>query len=151
MMMAYGMFVFALNSAPYQELQRQTAWRHDGQGRVGKRPARQFLGPGDDTITLTGTLLPHFTGGQQNLDELRDMADEGGAWPLIEGNGTFYGLYVIEGMSETKSHQMRDGSAQRIAFSLTLQRIEDENAERLGSLAAAFGRLRSGNIAGALV
>ena len=147
MMMAYGMFVFALNSAPYQELQRQSAWRHEGQGRVGKRPARQFLGPGDDTITLTGTLLPHFTGGQQNLDQLRQMAAEGAAWPLIEGNGTFYGLYVIESISEAKSHQMRDGSAQRIGFSLTLQRVDDDRADLLGSLTGALARAATGVLA----
>lgn len=147
MMMAYGMFVFALGSAPYQELQRQANWRHEGQGRVGRRPARQFLGPGDDTITLTGTLLPHFTGGQQNLDELRRMADEGAAWPLIEGNGTYYGLYVIDSLNETKSHQMRDGSAQRIAFTLNLQRVDDDRADLLGSLNGALARAASGVLA----
>ncbi|MDI5893068.1 phage tail protein [Halomonas rhizosphaerae] len=147
MMMAYGMFVFALGTAPYQELQRQTAWRHEGQGRVGKRPARQYLGPGDDTITLTGTLLPHFTGGQQNLNQLRQMAAEGAAWPLIEGNGTFYGLYVIESLNENKSHQMRDGSAQRIGFSLTLQRVDDDRADLLGSLTGALARAATGLLA----
>ena len=147
MLMTFGLFVFALGTAPYQELQRQTAWRHEGQGRVGKRPARQFLGPGDDTITLTGTLLPHFTGGQQSLDELRAMADEGAAWPLIEGNGTFYGLFVIADLQETKSHQMRDGSAQRIGFSLTLQRVDDDRADLLGNLTGSLARAASGVLA----
>jgi phage protein U len=31
----------------------------------------------DDSITLTGTLLPQFTGGQQNLDQRREMVNEG--------------------------------------------------------------------------
>ncbi|GHE20125.1 phage tail protein [Halomonas urumqiensis] len=147
MMMAYGMFVFALGTAPYQELQRQSAWRHEGQGRVGRRPTRQYLGPGDDTITLTGTLLPHFTGGQQNLDQLRAMADEAAAWPLIEGNGTFYGLYVIESLNEKKSHQMHDGSAQRIGFTLTLQRVDDGRADLLGRLTGALARSATGLLA----
>lgn len=134
MMMTYGMFVFGLDSAAYQELQRQTAWRHAAQNRVGRRPARQYLGPGEDTITLTGVLLPQFTGGQQSLDELREMANEGAAWPLIEGNGTNYGLFVIESMSERKTHQMKDGTAQRIGFDLVLQRIEDDEIHRLGVL-----------------
>jgi phage protein U len=144
MMMAYGMFVFALGTAPYQELQRQSDWRQAGQGRVGHRPARQFLGPGDDSITLTGTLLPHFTGGQVNLDLLRTMADEGAAWPLIEGNGTYYGLYVIDALNENKSHQMRDGSAQRIGFTLSLQRVDDDRADLLGNLTNALARTATG-------
>jgi phage protein U len=134
MMMTYGMFVFGLDTAAYQELQRQTSWRHSAQNRIGRRPARQFLGPGDDTITLTGVLLPQFTGGQQNLDELREMANEGAAWPLIEGNGTNYGLFVIESMRERKTHQMEDGTAQRIEFDLVLQRVEDDETQRLGTL-----------------
>lgn len=132
MMMAFGMFVFGLSTAAYQELQRQTAWRHAAQGRVGARPTRQFLGPGEDTITLTGALLPQFTGGQQNLDQLRAMANQGAAWPLIEGNGSYYGLYIIESLRESKSHPMRDGSAQRIEFSLVLQRIDEDRADLLG-------------------
>lgn len=74
MILAYGMFVFGLSTAAYQELQRQIAWRHQSQGRVGRKPARQFLGIGEESITLSGTLLPQFTGGQQSLDQLREMA-----------------------------------------------------------------------------
>lgn len=43
MMMTFGMFVFGLNTAAYQELQRQTAWRHASQNRIGARPVRQFF------------------------------------------------------------------------------------------------------------
>ena len=147
MMMAYGMFVFGLDTASYKELQRRTAWRHAPQGRVGRRPARQFLGPADDTITLAGTLLPHFTGGQQNLDRLREMANEGAAWPLIEGNGTYYGLYIIDAMSETKSHHMRDGSAQMIGFELTLQRLDEDGADLFGRLGSLGARALTGALA----
>ena len=65
------------------------------------------------------------------------------AWPLIEGNGTYYGLYVLESLQESKTHQMRDGSAQRIAFSLTLQRVDDDRADLLGSLTGALARAAS--------
>lgn len=147
MMMTYGMFVFGLDTAAYQELQRQTSWRHAGQSRIGRRPARQYLGPGDDTITLTGTLLPQFTGGQQNLDELRAMANEGAAWPLIEGNGRNYGLFVIESMGERKTRQTRDGTAQRIEFDLSLQRVDDDQADRLGIATADNFGASAGSIA----
>ncbi|SDG27274.1 hypothetical protein SAMN05216571_10810 [Onishia taeanensis] len=133
MMMTLGMFVFGLSTAAYQELQRQTQWRHQSQGRVGRRPARQFLGAGDDTITLTGTLLPQFTGGQQHLDQLREMANQGAAWPLIEGSGLYYGLFVIERLNERKSSFMRDGAAQQIEFDLTLQRLDEDSPDQLAS------------------
>lgn len=140
MMMVYGLFVFSLSTAAYQSLQRQTRWRHAPTARVGMRPARQYLGPDNDTIRLDGTLLPQFTGGQINLDYLRGMADEGSAWPLIEGAGTHYGIYVIESMSERKSTFFRDGAAQQIDFNLSLQRIDDNRVDRLGQINTAILR-----------
>ncbi|WP_447045325.1 phage tail protein [Vreelandella sp. H-I2] len=134
MMMSYGMFVFGLNTAAYQELQRQTTWRHASQSRVNARPTHQFLGPGDDTINLTGQLLPMFTGGQQNLDMLRALADQGRAWPLIEGTGTYYGMFAIESLQERKSEFFRDGAAKQIEFDLKLTRIDEGRTELLGVL-----------------
>lgn len=147
MMMVYGLFVFGLSSAAYQDLQRQTQWRHASQSRVGARPSRQFLGPGNDTITLTGTLLPEFTGGQPHLDELRRLADEGKGWPLIEGTGENYGTYVIESLSERKSRFFRDGAAASIEFDLQLSRIDDDRPELLGTLDAGALRLIRGAFA----
>lgn len=136
-MMSFGLFVFGLSTAAYQDLQRQTSWRHAPQGRVSRRPSRQFLGPGDDSITLTGTLLPQLTGGQQSLDQLRNMANAGAAWPLIEGSGNYYGLFVIESLNERKSDFFRDGAAQQIQFDLALQRIDDDATHQLASNALA--------------
>lgn len=134
MLMTYGMYVFGLSSAAYTELQRQTQWRHTAQGRVGKIPSRQSLGPGDDIITLTGTLLPPFTGGQQSLDDLREKAEEGDAWPLIEGTGVNYGYYVIESLEETKGALLDNGGARRIQFTLKLARVEENQSSESGGI-----------------
>ena len=56
-MMTLGLFVFDLPSLTYQQLQRRTTWRHAFSDRVGARPLGQFVGEGDDDITLTGMLL----------------------------------------------------------------------------------------------
>lgn len=135
MMMALGQFVFSLSTLAYQEFQRQTDWRHGSTSRIGARPARQFLGPGDDSITLPGVLLPELTGGLPSLDEIREMADTGKAWVLVEGTGWIYGLWVIESLSETRSLFFSDGTARRIEFSLVLKRIDDDRIDQLGTLA----------------
>lgn len=134
MLMALGMFVFQTRSVPYQQLQRTTQWRHASQSRVGDRPAYQFVGPGADTITLSGTLLPEFTGGRLDLDEIRDMADEGKAWPLVEGTGRQYGLWVVTGVNETSSAFFRDGAAQKIEFTITLEHVDDQRTDLIGNL-----------------
>ncbi|WP_339511936.1 phage tail protein [Pseudomonas sp. RL_15y_Pfl2_60] len=141
MMMTLGMFVFGMQTLAYQEFQRETDWRHSSTSRIGARPARQYIGPGDDLITLPGVLLPELAGKTLSLDALRIMADTGKAWPLIEGTGRIYGIYVIESMSETKTLFFRDGAARRIEFSLKLTRVDEGRIDLLGSVLGNIGDL----------
>jgi len=134
MMMTLGLFVFHLRTLAYQEFQRQTAWRHPTQSRIGVAPTTQFLGKGDDTITLSGTLMPELAGSTLSLSALRLMADQGMAWPLIEGTGMIYGLFVIESLSETRTVFFKDGAARHIDFTLNLRRVDDSAIEMLGNL-----------------
>lgn len=133
MMLALGMFVFSLSTLAYQELQRQTEWRHPSSSRVGAAPARQFIGRGDDSITLPGIIFPELAGTTLSLDALRLMANTGKAWPMIEGTGRIYGLWVIESLSETKTVFFRDGTPRRIEFTLSLKRIDDDQLDLIGA------------------
>ncbi|WP_262019988.1 phage tail protein [Pseudomonas sp. Pse35] len=133
MMLSLGMFVFSLSTLAYQELQRQTNWRHASNSRIGAPPALQFVGRGDDTITLPGIILPELAGSVLSLDALRLMANTGKAWPMVEGTGRIYGLWVIESLSETKTVFFRDGTPRRIEFTLTLKRTDDARIDLLGA------------------
>lgn len=133
MMMALGMFVFSLSTVAYQELQRQTEWRHVSNTRIGTAPARQFVGRGDDSITLPGVILPELAGSVLSLDTLRLMANTGKAWPMVEGSGRIYGLWVIESLSETKTVFFRDGTPRRLEFTLNLKRIDDDRIDLIGA------------------
>lgn len=133
MMMSLGLFVFGLYSVPYQQFQRSVSWRHPSSSRVGKRPVRQYAGQGDDVITLSGVLYPELTGGVLSLAALEEMATAGKSWPLLEGTGRYYGLFVIEEMSETKSFFFPDGAARKIEFSIKLTRTDDDPSQ-LGQL-----------------
>lgn len=125
MMMTLGYFVFSRLTVPFQQKQHEMVWRHPSHNRVGARPVSQFLGAGDETIVLSGVLLPEITGGELSLDALRKMADTGKAYPLIDGRGTVYGQFVIEKISKGSSEFFIDGAARRIEFSLDLKRIDD--------------------------
>lgn len=124
MLMALGQFVFGLQTVAFTSLQRQTAWRHAQTSRVGARAASQFVGPGEDTITLPGVILPEF-GTRMSLDELHSLADAGQPLALVDGEGRVYGQWVITEKSETASHFGRTGEPLRIEFSLTLRRVDD--------------------------
>lgn len=131
---ALGAFVFELRTAPFQQLQRSTQARWGANNRVGRRAALQYLGPGADTITLSGTLMPAITGGPVQLDALRAMQESGKAWILIHGNGDLWGQWVIDSVDETRSEFFRDGTARKIEFSLKLTRADDYSARELGDL-----------------
>ncbi|CAI1147005.1 phage tail protein [Serratia ficaria] len=136
MMMTLGLFVFQLQTLPYQTMLRTVDYRWPSNSRIGQRPALQFLGVNEEKITLSGALLPEITGGKISLQLLDVMAAEGKAWPLLEGTGTIYGMFVVNNVSETRTEFFSDGSARRIEFSLTLTRVDE-------SLTAMYGDLRS--------
>ncbi|MGL5948140.1 MAG: phage tail protein [Aeromonas sp.] len=133
MLMTLGMFVFKRESAPYQSLSHDTQWRVAKNERVGAMASCQFVGPGDDTITLSGVLYPEITGGDVSLTGLRSMAHLGQAWPLIEGTGTVLGFYVVTALSETRSEFFADGKARKIEFSLSLQKTSGGLSNLLAS------------------
>jgi phage protein U len=111
-----------------------TANVFDVQKLILMRPALQFLGPDNDTITLSGVLLPEITGGRLSLFALEEIAELGRAWPLIEGSGTIYGMFVIESLSQTKAEFFSNGVCRRIEFTLTLKRTDKSLGEMFGSL-----------------
>lgn len=132
MMAALGQFTFALNTLAFQELRRSSSWRHASNSRVGARPARQYVGPGDETISLSGLLVPEFLGDRRAIDRLRDMADKGAAYALVNGAGENFGAWVIESLEETGSVFVREGVARRVEFSISLTRVDDALADPAG-------------------
>ena len=142
MQMCLGLFVFSLDTLSYQELQRRTSWKHPTQSIVGGRDTSQYLGYGEDIITLSGSMVPEFKGKPASLDGLRRMGNTGLAWALVEGSGTIYGAYVITEMQETKTFFEVDGTARKIEFSLTLRRI-DQDDEGDGGYSDEMGDLET--------
>ena len=124
-LMALGMFLFEIGTLPYDEMQRKSDCQHARSPRVGARDATQFTGPGDETISLSGATYAEIADGRVSLDDLRSMADEGEALPLVDGTGTVYGNYVITAIDERHAFLMADGRARRIDFGIDLLRVDD--------------------------
>lgn len=150
MLMALGQFVFQLSTLAYSELQRQTAWRHAASSRVGAREALQFVGPGEDTITLRGTLIPEITGSFQSLANLRAMADAGDAYAMVDGAGRVMGAWVILSITEQGTAFTHDGIARRTEFGVELKRGEDERVQP-GASAPDIATIDNGQRSGGLL
>ncbi|SAI47537.1 Phage protein U [Bordetella ansorpii] len=131
MMMALGMFVFGLPTLAYETLERSTEWRHPSNSRVGAMPAYQFIGKGQDTISLAGRLIPDVAGSGGSLTLLRRMADTGRAYVLVSGMGRVYGAYVITDLKESESLHYVNGMPQRTEFTISLTCVSDAEARSL--------------------
>lgn len=137
MLMSLGMFVFELPTLTYQELERRTDWRHSQNARVGQRAGNQFLGPGEDTVTLSGSIPLEF-GDLAALDTLREMGDAGESYPLVDGRGRVHGAHVILDLGERQSLPMADGTPRKTEFTLSLRHVDDP--ERQAGELRAFDR-----------
>ena len=122
-MMCLGLFVFSLPTLVFQQLEHQMAWRHASNERVGARAASQFLGVGEETIALTGQILPGF-GKRLALDALRAMANTGAGYVLVDGLGRVYGRFVITDLRQTGTVFNQLGQPARIEFSISLRRVD---------------------------
>lgn len=126
--MSLGMFVFELPAAMFQELDRQTEWRHAQNARFHQRAASQFLGPGDDTRTFTGT-IPIEIGDPDALDTLREMADAGESYPLVDAKGRVHGSHIILNLNERQRLHLADATPRITEFTLTVRRVDDEEGQ----------------------
>ncbi|MFA6125063.1 MAG: phage tail protein [Sphingomonas sp.] len=125
MILSLGLFTFSVPTLAYDELQRKSDWQHARSARVGVRDASQYVGPGDDKVSLNGTAFAELSDGTASLDDLRVMAGSGDAWPLVDGTGRVYGAFVIEAIDERQKFFLPDGTPRQIDFGIDLMLVED--------------------------
>lgn len=100
---------------------------------MGTRPPREFMGPGEDKVTLSGQLLPSKIGGLTELAALQSLRDAGTQVPVMRGDGTMLGWYAISGISERHTDLLRDGVGFRVRYTLDLVRVGGEPSRSSGS------------------
>jgi len=135
MLMSLGLFVFSLQTAPFETLRRSASQRWESKNRVKAGPAYQWTGPGEETITVEGSLVPGITGNTDQLDTLRRMAAEGKPWLLTAGTGEVMGPWIVTGLEEGRSHMLTNGTPRKVTFSLSLKKYWDpDGSAELGDL-----------------
>lgn len=118
-----GDYTFGLDTAAFQQLQRDTAFRWASIKRIGREPALQFTGLDDDTIEMSGVIYPHFRGGLSQMSQMRAAATRGEALPLVyafQQVGQYCGLWCIKNIREGRTTFLRDGTPRKIEFTVSL-------------------------------
>lgn len=126
-MLALGDFRFSLDTAAYSELKNNCSYRWSSVERLNTRPARQFVGLGEETINLIGIILPHYRGGLNQIEKLKSLAGRGEPLIMIDGRGIAWGRWVILSIEETQTFFTANGLPRKIVFTLNLGRYGDDS------------------------
>jgi phage protein U len=129
-LLSIGMFVFGLPRIAYEELERRASWRFGETDRFGARAASQYLGPGPETITLNGVLVPEIAGSYGDIERLREMAATGESWPVLLGTGEVLGTYRIDNIDDRWRNIIGGGLPRAVDFAVDLTRVDDEPEPR---------------------
>ena len=130
MLMSLGQFLFKTSTLAFQEIQRQRAWNYADNAIAFGRAKKQFMGAGEDAVTLPGLIYEEYgLGSRFALDEVASMADTGQGFVLMDGSGYLYGVYVINSIDETKSILLDNGVPRKVDYTLKLSRTDDERIE----------------------
>ena len=136
--MILGDFLFSLNTAAFQEMDRSTQYRWASQDRLGVHEALQYLGLGSDTITLPGVVYPSYRGGTGQIEKMRKLAKTGMPQIMLDGYGNVYGRWVIESVEEKRSNFAALGSPKKQEFTLKLRHFDGGNFNAILNLLSSL-------------
>lgn len=124
-LLSLGLFGFSIPTLAHDELKRKRSWRHATTPRVGARDAAQFTGPGEETVSISGSAHAELQDNMRaSLDELAAMAATGQPHQLVDGLGRVYGSFVILTLDEGTRHFFPNGEPRRIDFRLELLAVD---------------------------
>lgn len=129
--MCLGQFPFTTDTLTFTEIQRQRSWKYADNAVAKGRKKRQFIGSGEETISLPGLIYQeHGFGNRFAIDDLAAMADTGQGFVLVDGSGYLYGVFTIDSIDETKQILLFNGVPRKIDFTIKLTRVDDDRIEQ---------------------
>jgi phage protein U len=122
-LLGVGPYRFEIPALAYDKLDRAYEFRWVPQDRIGRRPAMQFLGPGDEIVELRGTIYPQdprFGDGFRQLESMRKEAEKGRPRGVASNLGRYYGRWCIVRISDVQSFFTKDGAPRKVEFNISL-------------------------------
>ena len=119
-LLSLGGFIFEVSGPSYEGLEHSSDARWAKLDRLDAKPARQFVGPGDETVYLDGTIYTRFGKGFGQIEAMRVAAGFGQPLMLVSGYGRVFGRFVILRVGSSQNFFLPDGSPQKAVFSIEL-------------------------------
>lgn len=122
-MIALGDFIMGvLGLVAPDEMTRDQTWDWPEQEAVGQMSVLQYTGKSPDTLQIPGYIYPGEFGMYRSLDTLRDMANAGKPYLMVDIDGWVHGKWVITKLQEKRSHHLPTYTPRKIEFDLGLKR-----------------------------
>jgi len=119
-------YYFNLDTAAFDELRRQTAFRWAGQERLSRSIAQQAVGQGEDKISLKGVIYPGAKVGLKQLETLRSIGRALRPLSLVTGYGEVLGNWCLLSVEEEQSSLLAGGIPRKQSFSLEFVSYGDD-------------------------
>ncbi len=133
-MLTWGEVAFGVETAAYQALRRAATYRIPAQERIANRPGLQFTGPGEETVSISGVMMPGYRGEPATFEALRAQGAAGTAHKLTSGTGEDLGRWALADVTEERSGLFDDGAARKIAFNARFVRDDEEPRGRAAQI-----------------
>lgn len=111
-------YYFNLDTAAFDELRRQTAFRWAGQERLGRTIAQQAVGQGEDKLSLKGAIFPRSKDSLKQLGTLRSIGRRLQPLSLTTGYGEVLGNWCLLSLDEEQAYLLAGGIPRKQSFSL---------------------------------
>jgi phage protein U len=125
-LMQLGGFRFSVPGLSYDRLHRRWEYRWEPMMRVGRRPSEQFMGPGEEMLDIRGIIYPHYAGGYNQLNVMRNYAQIGtplGLAGVSGGIGIYYGPWCIRMIRDEQEYFHPNGDPRKVEFSISMDLV----------------------------
>ena len=143
--MLYMIGAVSLDTTPFSidEVDRNATADFAVKPVLGAAPRREFMGEGDDTIVLTGQILPSVIGGLTELETLHGFRRAGQRLPVMRGDGRMMGWFVITQVQEGHKNLLDGGVGFTLQHTVTLVKVDPAgtDASIIGTIFSLFGAL----------
>lgn len=139
MLASLGPIVFDLrNDLQNIKIDEQSAFAKHA--LMGAGTGYEDTGEEESTVELTGTLHPYlFVGGLTGLEAVRIARTQKMPLPLMRGDFTPLGWFLIESISRTHNDlHPRDGVGTEVEYSVRLLRVDTPAGSTIGSILRIF-------------
>lgn len=134
-----GGALFSVSTAALNSLARQSSFSWVTKERINRRPALEYTGRGEESISLEGHIYPHFEPygngqvvGIRQLDKFYQMAEQGVPFDLVTGDGRALGLFCILSIHEEQAVFFDNGAFRSQAFSMELAYYAEDDGPSAG-------------------